>query len=160
MSSTALHDNHRFTVEVDLMIDDGIVVTVSEAEIELLVSEILRREHARGHWAVSIVLTTDDCLRALHRDFMGIDEETDVMTFPSQKVFGHEPKGGEIVVSSERAVEQASEHGHSTEEEFRFLIVHGLLHLCGWTDESPAKREAMLSRQDQLLRQDYDAAVE
>ncbi|MER3437103.1 MAG: rRNA maturation RNase YbeY, partial [Chloroflexota bacterium] len=78
---------------------------------------------------MSFALTTDEHLRELHHRFMGIDEETDVMTFPLDEDGEH---GGDIVISVDRAEEQAAETGHGLSDEIRFLAVHGLLHLCGW----------------------------
>src|SRR5262249_3205892 len=88
----------------------------------------------------------DAHLRRLHRDFMGIDEETDVMTFPHG-----DDQGGDIVISIERAAEQALAYGYAAGEEVEFLAVHGVLHLCGWNDETPTQRAAMLARQTEIV---------
>lgn len=119
-----------------------------ETELPELARFVLRQEGQRGKWTVTLVLTTDEHLRELHRQFMGIDEETDVMTFPFDE---GEERGGDIVISVDRAEEQASEAGHSLDDEIRFLATHGLLHLCGWDDLDDASREAMLARQTKLL---------
>lgn len=119
-----------------------------ETELPELAQFVLRQEEQRGEWNVTIVLTTDEHLRELHRQFMGIDEETDVMTFPLDEDDG---RGGDIVISVDRAEEQASEAGHSLHDEIRFLATHGLLHLCGWDDLDDASRAAMLARQAELL---------
>ena len=96
------------------------------------------------------MLVDDDELRALHRDFMDIDEPTDVMTFPAGEDEEREA-GGDIVISVDRAADQGPEHGHTTAHEIRFLIVHGVLHLCGWDDHTDADRAAMLERQRVIL---------
>jgi probable rRNA maturation factor len=81
---------------------------------------------------------------------MGIDEQTDVMTFPAGEEEEREA-GGDIVISIDRAAEQGPEHGHTTAEEVAFLIVHGVLHLCGWDDHAAEDRAAMLERQREIL---------
>ncbi|MCC6314576.1 MAG: rRNA maturation RNase YbeY [Thermomicrobiales bacterium] len=109
----------------------------------------LGREGATGRWAVTLALVHDDRLRALHRDFMGVDTPTDVMTFPTD-----DPDldgGGDIVISVDRAAEQAPEYGLDAADEVTFLLVHGLLHLCGWDDTDPETRQRMLARQSQLI---------
>jgi probable rRNA maturation factor len=126
---------------------DGIL---EDREIDRLVKQALAAENASGAWDVSIVLVDDDELRALHRDFMDIDEPTDVMTFPAEPDEEREA-GGDIVISVERAAEQGPEHSHTTEEEVRFLILHGVLHLSGWDDRTPEERTAMLERQRVIL---------
>jgi len=119
-----------------------------ETELPALAQFVLRQEGQRGEWTVNMVLTTDVHLRELHRQFMGIDEETDVMTFPLDE---DGQRGGDIVISVDRAEEQAAEAGHSLADEIRFLAPHGLLHLCGWDDLDDASRAAMLARQADLL---------
>ena len=81
---------------------------------------------------------------------MGLDTPTAVMTFPSDGEEGG-AGGGDIVVSVERAAEQAVDFGQTPAEEIRFLVVHGLLHLCGWDDATTAQRTRMLERQSELL---------
>ncbi len=137
---------------------DVVTETVPPSGVDLrrlpsLARFVLEREGASGAWSVAVVFTDDGRLRALHRTFMGLDTETDVMTFPSS-----EPgrgvdaaTGGDVVVSVERAAAQAADYGHSASEEVRFLVVHGLLHLCGWDDRTPDQRDRMLERQARLL---------
>jgi probable rRNA maturation factor len=132
------------------------VADVSEAAWADLASHVLRAERASGDWEVALVLVDDDRLRRMHADFMGIDEPTDVMTFerdPEDGEPGAAPaRGGDIVVSLDRAAAQAGEHGQAPEGEVRFLVVHGLLHLAGWVDGTDAERAAMLARGEALLR--------
>ena len=99
---------------------------------------------------VTVVLTNDAQLRAQHHRFMGIDSETDVMTFPLGDD-GGDAQGGDIVVSVERAAAQADDYGLSVAEEVRFLVVHGLLHLCGWNDHEEEERARMWDEQRRLL---------
>jgi rRNA maturation RNase YbeY len=116
-------------------------------ELTDLAEFTLREESATGEWIVAIVLTSDDHLRQLHRDFMGIDEVTDVMTFPH----GEEAQGGDIIISVDRAAEQGGEAGLTPDQEIAFLAVHGLLHLMGWEDDTPEHRSRMLARQAEII---------
>jgi rRNA maturation RNase YbeY len=116
-----------------------------------LVHHVFEHEGVGGIWSVAVALVDDGRLRELHRDFMGIDSETDVMTFPH----GIGPDGirsGDIVVSVDRAAEQALAYGHDVVDEVRFLVVHGALHLCGWNDDTEETRRGMLDRQGELIR--------
>ncbi len=81
---------------------------------------------------------------------MGIDTPTDIMTFPSGEA-DDEPHGGELVISVDHATTQAGAWELSPEEEIRFLVTHGLMHLLGWRDDTDEQRRTMLERQQQLF---------
>ena len=81
---------------------------------------------------------------------MGIDTPTDIMTFPADESSG-ETQGGELVISVDHALTQAVAWGFTPEEEIAFLVVHGLLHLCGWRDDTDEQRARMLERQHVLI---------
>jgi probable rRNA maturation factor len=135
--------------EVEIVDESSAAVALSAPRIQRLVRFVLCREGATGRWVVTVALTTDQQLQKLHRDFMGIDEPTDVMTFPYEPTDG--PAGGDIAVSVERAAAQGPENGLDAVAEVEFLIAHGLLHLLGWDDAQANDRLAMLARQTALL---------
>lgn len=128
---------------------------VTEQEVASLCRYVLGREGGTGEWPLSVVLTTDQHLRELHGEFMGLDSETDIMTFP----VGDELPGGDIVISVDRAAEQCADAGHTLRQEVLFLVSHGLLHLAGWDDATDDQRAAMLARQAALIAEwDQDVA--
>lgn len=136
--------------EVVVVVEDRLPCDGDPENLVPLVRFALGEEGARGPWNVVIALCGDSTLRNLHREFMGIDSETDVMTFPlseSSPTGG----GGDIVISIERAAEQAADWNHSPWEEVRFLVVHGVLHLSGWDDSTSADRERMMARQAEII---------
>ncbi|HKP35457.1 MAG TPA: rRNA maturation RNase YbeY [Pyrinomonadaceae bacterium] len=92
-----------------------------------------------GKREATIVLVRDAAIRKLNRQFRGKDYATDVLSFPTQsEPFESETqdKLGEVVISVDRAAEQAKENGVSFENEVQQLILHGLLHLCGYDHET------------------------
>lgn len=98
-------------------------------------------EECRGRDA-AVVFVSDSRIRQLNRDFRGKDTATDVLSFPlldsdSSQILG------DIVISAERALEQAADNGLDFETEIRQLMLHGLLHLAGYdheTDEGEMNR--------------------
>jgi len=87
----------------------------------------------------TIVFVGDHAIRKLNREFRGKDHATDVLSFPSQsEPFEKEIRDhlGEVVISAERAAAQARENGLTFENELQQLILHGLLHLCGYDHET------------------------
>jgi len=123
---------------------------VNRAELASLATVALEAEEARGIWEVTVALVDDVRLQGLHRQFMGIDEPTDIMTFPAtEEAAGIQ--GGELVISVDHARTQAGVWGHTPSDEVRFLVLHGMLHLLGWRDESDDDRQRMLERQHVLF---------
>lgn len=123
---------------------------LTEDELRSLAESVLLAEGAKGSWEIAVALVDDARLQALHRDFMGIDTPTDVMTFPYDDS-ASESHGGDLVISIDHARTQAVAWGLAPAEEVRFLVVHGLLHLLGWRDEGEADRGRMLARQSELF---------
>jgi probable rRNA maturation factor len=100
----------------------------------------LQREVAKGR-PFDCLVTGDAELRRLNRQYRGKDYATDVLSFPAAE--GHL---GDLAISSARARSQAREFGHTTEDEVRILMLHGLLHLLGHDHETDDGRMARAER--------------
>ncbi len=106
--------------------------------------EIVNRQRQRKlsakHWReFAIVFVSDAAIKVLNQRFRGKNQSTDVLSFPSaEEPFetGHATQLGEVVISVSRAAAQAKENGLSFADEVRQLILHGLLHLCGYDHET------------------------
>ena len=133
-----------------LVTDAGVLTDVTEEALGSLAQRVLEAEGAAGCWEVTVAVVDDDRLQGLHRDFLGSDTPTDIMTFPSDEA-GAACRGGELAISVDHARTQAAAWGMSPADEVRFLVVHGLLHLLGWRDDSGRERDLMLARQQELL---------
>lgn len=97
--------------------------------------------------SVSLLFTDDEAIHTLNREFRQVDKPTDVLSFPSD-----EPGFlGDIAISVPCAIRQAGEYGHSIEREIVFLMVHAMLHLCGYDHIDPADEEVMRIRQREIL---------
>ena len=82
--------------------------------------------------SATIAFVSDKRIRGLNRQFRGVDKATDVLSFPAEE----ELNLGDVAVSVDRAVMQAKENGLSFDGEVAQLILHGLLHLCGYDHET------------------------
>lgn len=103
---------------------------------------------------VSVLLTDDATIQELNRTYRGLDRPTDVLSFAQREGEGSrsdDPVLGDIVISVERAEEQADAYGHSLAREVGFLAVHGCLHLLGWDHEEPADEAAMMAKTEEIL---------
>jgi probable rRNA maturation factor len=87
----------------------------------------------------TVAFVSDRAMRELNRRWRGKRGTTDVLSFPSGQEEFEKGEGlslGDVVVSVEQAARQAAEHGLDFEGEVRQLILHGLLHLCGYDHET------------------------
>jgi len=92
--------------------------------------------------AFDCLITGDAELRRLNLKFRGKDKATDVLSFPSGTGLPACSSLGSIAISLQRARAQARAFGHSTEDEIRILMLHGVLHLTGLDHETDAGRMA------------------
>ena len=102
---------------------------------------------------ISIALVDIKRMAKLNEKFRGVKEPTDVLAFPLGGEFvSTESLLGEVVISIDKAEEQARERGHSLESELALLTVHGVLHLLGYTDEDEDKKKIMQAKENKILR--------
>jgi probable rRNA maturation factor len=133
-----------------LVVEAPAPTEIEHAELEQLAAFVLDAEGARGEWEITVALVDDARLQALHREYLGIDTATDIMTFPLDDATGS-THGGDLVISVDHATIASETWGLSPADEIRFLVAHGLLHLLGWRDDSGDDRERMLDRQRELI---------
>ena len=102
---------------------------------------------------VSLSFVDNETIRGLNDQYRGIDEPTDVLSFPQDDDLPLELPYilGDIVISLERAAEQAQEYGHGLEREVLYLAVHGLLHLIGYDHQTEEDKSAMRAREEEVL---------
>jgi probable rRNA maturation factor len=96
---------------------------------------------------LSVVFVGSRTIRRINRRFLGHDYVTDVIAFPLGGE--HEPGAdAEIYINLDRAKSQAREYAISFTEETRRLLIHGTLHLLGYSDRSPRQKARMTRRED------------
>jgi len=128
-------------------------VSIETSFIRDVVMSALRIEGYPQPSDVSVALVDDAYIRVLNREYRGVDQPTDVLAFPMERDRGPRahPALGDLVISLERAREQARQFKHPIRREVALLAVHGLLHLLGYEDDSEAGASTMWSKQKQLL---------
>jgi probable rRNA maturation factor len=96
----------------------------------------------RANAEVTLVLVRDPAIRKLNRRFRGKDTATDVLSFPASDqreenaAVVERESLGDVVISTDTAVKQARDAGYSLERELSELVIHGVLHLCGYDHEN------------------------
>jgi rRNA maturation RNase YbeY len=110
---------------------------------------------------LNVVITDDKRIRVLNREFRKKDKATDVLSFPqlTKAELAGKARGfvgsylGDLVISSETTLRQAKEFGVSKREELLRLVVHGILHLCGYDHEKVPHSEAQrMRRKERAIR--------
>lgn len=137
---------------------------------ELVAMTVLDEEKCPYEASVNLVITDNEGIREYNRNFREIDRETDVLSFPgvdydAPSDFSRveadvsdyfDPETGELVlgdmiISYEKAKEQAEQFGHSFRREIAFLIAHSMLHLCGYDHMTPDDAVLMEEKQEFIL---------
>ena len=144
---------------------DKLKVSISNAQkdhtiptgIRLLIRKCchaaLHEEGLHGNFEVSVRFVNNDQMRELNRDYRGINDSTDVLSFPAKKSDGSYETAesgavflGDIAISVPKVYEQADRFGHSIQREFAYLTVHSILHLLGY-DHEPGGLEMVKMRE-------------
>lgn len=128
--------------------------------IKKVISKTLTYEEFDEECEISISIVNNDEIRNINKQFRKIDSETDVLSFP-QLTFEEgefadvneddEIILGDIIISIDKAKEQANEYGHSLEREIAFLTAHSMLHLLGYDHVEDDEEEEMFAKQKEIL---------
>ncbi|QKY69488.1 rRNA maturation RNase YbeY [Lentibacillus sp. CBA3610] len=119
-----------------------------------------QKEEVASEAEVSVSFVSNQEIKEINRNYRQQDKPTDVISFAMQEKVGDEPDIfgedlplvlGDIVISLDKAKEQAEEYGHSLERELGFLTVHGFLHLLGYDHMNKEDEAEMFGKQDELL---------
>lgn len=127
------------------------------AALRTAVTVTLRHEQHKLPAEVTLLLTDDDQLRTLNKEYRGIDAPTDVLSFATgDSMPGMEEDEaylGDIIISVPTAERQAKLGGHSLKAELQLLAVHGTLHLLGYDHEDLDEKDRMWWAQASILAQ-------
>lgn len=144
-------------------------------DVEEIASKVieaaLEQEKCPYEVTVSVLLTDNERIHVMNRDFREVDRPTDVLSFPNvdyeepadfsgiedmiEDYF--DPESGElclgdIVISIDKVYEQAQEYGHTPLREYAFLIAHSMLHLLGYDHIEPQEAVIMEGKQEEILK--------
>lgn len=130
------------------------------------VNAALAAENIKVPCEISVLLTDDEGIRTLNREFRNVDSATDVLSFPANEFTpgGFDPENaernpetgrlviGDMALSVPHAVAQGRELGHGTKREVQYLTVHSVLHLLGYDhmDEGEMKKQ-MRAREKEIM---------
>lgn len=141
-----------------------------EELIEKVIKKVIEYEKCPYEIELNIILTDNQIIHQLNKEYRQVDVPTDVLSFPmidfnlpsyfddlEKNSFSYfSPETGElllgdIIISVDKVFEQADIYGHSLERELAFLIVHSMLHLFGYDHINEDERKVMEEKQEDIL---------
>ena len=121
---------------------------------------VLRNENFEGAAEISVTFVDNAEIRKLNAQYRDKDAETDVLSFPMGADGEYDTNLdtgakilGDVVLSIEKAVEQADLYGHGLEREVGYLTVHSVLHLLGYDHMEPQDKMIMREKEESILHQ-------
>ena len=143
----------------DISIEAAVEATGVDVEaLGALASRVMTGEDVAEGTGLAILVTDDDEIRQMNHQFLGIDEPTDVLSFPDDidegfvEGVGGEPYLGDIAIALPTARRQAAQAGHSIDAELAHLLTHGILHLRGYDHvDNPEEEARMRAREEHYL---------
>ena len=151
-----VHDKVRVVItdsQKKIRIPSGLRMLIRRA-----CTAVLRSEGFKGSAEVSVTFVDNEEIRRLNARFRNKDTETDVLSFPlgENGVYdiNHDTGAkllGDVVISMEKAAEQAQTFGHSFEREVCYLTVHSMLHLLGYDHIEPEEKRVMRVKEEDVM---------
>ena len=150
-------------MEISILIEEGLEVEVGADWLQRILEKTLVSENAPNAIEISLMLTGQEQIQSLNRDYRGKDQPTDVLSFAMRETkendesmpFIGPPDGilhlGEVIISYQQAIIQAKERGHSLKRELATLIIHGVLHILGYDHEKAEMGPAMAAREKAIF---------
>lgn len=144
-------------ISIDFINDDNFVNDTELKEISELLTFAYGHLEEEGEAEVSVSFVSNEEIQNINRDYRNKDSITDVISFALEEddmniIHDDAPRTlGDIVISTDRAKEQAEDYGHSYRRELLFLSLHGFLHLLGYDHMESDEEAKMNGKQEEIL---------
>ena len=137
------------------MEDDKVIYNIEDIDFQLVNQDLLavwieKTIQTEGAilGAVSYIFCSDDDLHQMNVEYLNHDTLTDVITFP----YNDNPIEGDIFISIDRVKDNAQDLNIAFNDELHRIMIHGVLHLCGYTDETDEQESEMRQKEDEYLK--------
>jgi probable rRNA maturation factor len=149
---------------INVQINKNIHFQFDKKWVRSIIKAAFQKEKIAGLVEIDCLITDDFTIKTLNKTHRGIDSPTDVLSFAfsdqanSDKniSFPQDPDSpinlGSIIISYERAIEQANNLDHSTKEEIALLLIHGVLHLLGYDHTIQSDARKMRSKERSIIK--------
>lgn len=147
--------NDQDLIKIDKSFQESVIFAIQEC---------LKSEDIDVKCQIDVMFTDNEKIRCINNEYRSIDKPTDVLSFPLANMQNGEILSldgdvdleseylllGDIIISLEKAEEQAIEYGHSFKREVLFLITHGVYHLLGYDHSDDSS--VMFDKQEKILK--------
>jgi probable rRNA maturation factor len=147
-------------LSIDFLDETNEMTEEAIEQIEGILNSAQKKLQITEPCELSVTFVDNDRIQEINREYRGKDKPTDVISFALEELGEGEiqisganmPRVlGDIIISTDKAREQATDYGHSVERELGFLAVHGFLHLLGYDHETEAEEKEMFDLQRSIL---------
>lgn len=138
----ALRDIVFFNEEISYTLKD-------KQKIRQWIFDTIKAEGFRRVGELSFILCSDEYLLNINQEYLDHDTYTDIVTFDSSEEEGIIE--GDIFISVERVIENAEKFNVPQRDELHRVIIHGVLHLCGYFDKNKGDKERMTEKENEYL---------
>ena len=172
MNSPLANSDPAYTVEIQ--VDDAYATAVDVADLTTAVAATLRQGGVAAA-TLTVVITSDEEVQGLNRDYRQVDAPTDVLSFAAQESADNPSEAnltlppelaaemtsylGDILIAYPYSMRQAEHYQSTPAAELRLLVVHGTLHLLGYDHDSPTAEAEMWAMQEAVLAQFGDQGL-
>ena len=142
---------------VDLSNDEDLQAPITLEEMQDICHMVLEQERVERPCFISLSLVSDEAIREHNRQWRGIDAATDVISLECERpddpdlAEGEPCELGDIILAPGYIAAQAGRYATTVADEFRLLLIHGVLHLLGYDHLEDEEAEVMEAREDELL---------
>lgn len=144
---------------MDVLFENTTDKEINQELINSVIAESLKYEGISDNCEISVTIVDNKEIHSINLKHRGIDRPTDVLSFPlidfdkeTLPDDGTKIYLGDIIISIEKAAEQAKEYGHSLEREIGFLTAHSMLHLLGYDHMTSEEEKIMFKKQEEILK--------
>lgn len=129
-----------------------------QSMLESIMNLCIQSENLDFEGEVSLLFCDDETIKNLNQTHRNLDKKTDVLSFPQyvdlKVAVKNEPyiNLGDVVISTDTALDQAKDYNHSLEREIGFLFAHSMFHLMGYDHDTEENRKIMRQKEEAVLK--------
>jgi rRNA maturation RNase YbeY len=138
----AIKDISFFSEDINFTLKD-------KAKVRNWIADTIKSEGFKRIGELNFIFCSDEYLLDINKQYLNHDTYTDIVTFDSSE--GEDVIAGDIFVSVERIRENASKFSVQERDELHRVIIHGVLHLCGFLDKKKEDKELMTAKENEYL---------